>query len=85
MQMHKTCVEMCIRLIVVFPLRIFHPIKHRWRAKFLKRVAVAVGTSGVRFYDEGICSKTGLDGRFFGHKMCRIFRNVRNYETGVLN
>ena len=44
-----------------------------------------MGTSGVRFYDDGICSKTGLDGRFFGHKMCRIFRNVRNYETGVLN
>lgn len=37
------------------------------------------------FYDDGIGSQTGLDGRFFGHKMCRIFRNIRNHETGVLN
>ena len=51
----------------------------------LNRVAVASAASGVRFYDDGIWSKTGLDGRFFGHKMCRIFRNIGNYETGVLN
>ena len=51
----------------------------------LKRVAVASGTSGVRFYDDGTCSKTGLDGRFFGHKMCRIFRNIRSFELVVLD
>ena len=43
----------------------------------------AVGASGVLFSENGSGSKTALDGRFFGHKMCRIFSNIRNFETGV--
>ena len=53
--------------------------------RVLNRVAVASGTSGMRFCDDGICSKTGLDGRFFGHKMCRIFRNIRSFKLVVLD
>ena len=43
----------------------------------------AVGASGVLSFENGSGSKIALDGRFFDHKMCRIFSNIRNFETGI--
>ena len=43
----------------------------------------AVGASGVLPFENGSGSTIALDGRFFDHKMCRIFSNIRNFETGI--